>query len=429
MSEGPQQSTMIADRAYARSLDAEDPLAGYRAQFVHPQGPDGSPVTYLLGNSLGLMPRSARAAVEEEVERWGSLGIGGHFEGLAPWLTYHETFRASSAAVVGARPEEVVAMNTLTVNLHLMLVSFYRPHGARTKILMEAGAFPSDRYAVASQVQWHGLDPTDAIIVAQPRVGETTLRTEDIEGLLAERGREIALVMLSGINYLTGQWFDLERITNAGKAQGCAVGFDLAHSAGNVPHALHDWDVDFAVWCTYKYLNAGPGAVAGCFVHERHAHRADIPRLAGWWGNDPNTRFEMRPRFEPNAGADGWQVSNPPILSAAPLKASLTMFDEVGLDALRAKSIKLTGYLESLLRDLATDRFEIITPADTLARGCQLSLKVPHDAKDLFDAISRQGIVVDFREPDVIRAAPAPFYNSFEDAWNFADALRQGVRE
>ena len=427
MSDRAPQSTMATDRDHARSLDAVDPLAGYRAQFVHPQGLGGQPVTYLLGNSLGLMPRSAQEAVEEELARWGSLAIAGHFRGQAPWFRYHESFRASSAAVVGARPEEVVTMNSLTVNLHLMLVSFYRPQGTRTKILMEAGAFSSDRYAVASQLEWHGLDPADTIIVAQPRGGEATLRTEDLEGLLAERGQEIALIMLSGINYLTGQRFDLQRITDAGKAQGCTVGFDLAHSAGNVPHALHDWDVDFAVWCTYKYLNGGPGAVAGCFVHERHAHRTDLPRLAGWWGNDPDIRFEMRPRFEPDAGADGWQISNAPILSAAPVRASLALFEEAGLEVLRAKSIQLTGYLEGLLHGVGTGRVEILTPTDPEARGCQLSLKVLGGAQAVFESLSQRGIVVDFREPDVIRAAPVPFYNSFEDAWVFVDALRDAL--
>ena len=321
-------------------------------------------------------------------------------------------------------------MNSLTVNLHLMMTSFYRPEGSRTKILIEDSAFSSDRYAVESQARIHGLDPSSTILTVRPREGEWTLRTEDIEGMLEERGREIALVMLSGVNYLTGQRFDIERITLAAKRRGCAVGFDLAHGAGNVPHSLHDWEVDFAVWCSYKYLNSGPGAVAGCFVHERHARSPDRPRLAGWWGDDPGKRFQMHLGldFAPQQGADGWQLSNPPVLAMAPLKASLDVFDAAGLDALRVKSIKLTGYLAGLLRELGTSRFQVITPPDPEERGCQLSIRVRDEARELFEELGRRGIVADFREPDVIRVAPVPLYNTFEDVWVFANELGRAAK-
>ncbi len=415
-----------SERDHARSLDAADPLAPYRDRFSFPKKSDGSPVVYLLGNSLGLMPDSARAAVEAELRRWGSLAVDGHFQGPDGWLTYQEVFRDKAARLVGAQPNEVVFMNTLSLNLHVMLTSFYRPEGggARTKILMEENAFPSDRYVVDSQVRLHGLDPSSAVIVARAREGESILRTEDIEALLDERGEEIALVMLPGINYLSGQLFDMQRIAAAARKQGCVVGFDLAHSVGNVAHALHDWDVDFAVWCTDKYLNGGPGSVGGAFVHERHGANATIPRLAGWWGNDPAIRFEMRESFEPHAGAAGWQTSNPSILAMAPVRASIEMFDEVGLDTLRAKSRQLTGYLEGRLDGLGSTAFEMLTPRDPEARGSQLSLQIPN-AREVFSRLSERGVVVDFREPDILRAAPVPLYNTFEDAWVFVDELRK----
>ncbi len=419
--------SLPSEREYARSLDTADPLARYRERFAFPRQDDGSSAVYLLGNSLGLMPESVRAAVAEELRRWGTLAIEGYFQGSLPWYTYQDSFRETAARVVGARPHEVVMMNSLTMNLHVMMVSFYRPAGKRTKILMEENAFPSDRYAVASQVQMHGLDPSSTVIVVQPREGESMIRTADIEALLEERGEEIALVMLGGINYLSGQLFDMDRIAAAARAQGCVVGFDLAHSAGNVPHSLHDWDVDFAVWCTYKYLNSGPGSVAGCFVHERHASNHDLPRLAGWWGNDPAIRFEMRESFEPHDGADGWQVSNPSILAMAPVKASLELFEEVGMEALRRKSVALTGYMETLLHGLASDRFEIITPGDRDARGCHLSLRVGDGAQNVFTELAERGVVVDFREPDVIRAAPVPLYNTFDDVWVFVDELKRSL--
>ena len=419
------------DREHARSLDAGDPLARYRAQFAMPKGPEGKPAVYLCGNSLGLMPQSARSAVAQVLDDWASLGVRAHFEPPTPWFSYHEVFRDVGARLVGARPGEVVIMNSLTVNLHLMLTSFYRPAGRRVKILVEESMFSSDRYGVASQVQLHGLDPASTILVAPTRseAGQQAVPTEEIEGILDERGPEIALVMLSGINYFTGQWFDIERITEGAHRQGCLVGFDLAHSAGNVPHALHDWGVDFAVWCSYKYLNSGPGAAAGCFVHERHTGNRDLPRLAGWWGHDPDTRFQMHRNldFTAQGGAAGWQVSNPSILAMAPVKASLDMFDEVGMEALRTKSVKLTAYLEELLRRPDSDRFEILTPRDPAVRGCQLSIRVLQQPNDVFARLGQRGIVVDFREPDVIRVAPVPLYNTFEDAWVFAEEFVRAV--
>ena len=422
-------ASVPTDRAHAESLDLADPLAAYRNEFVFPKRADGSPVVYLCGNSLGLMPVSARLAVEQELERWGALAVEGHFKGESPWYSYHEAFKDMGARLLGARSDEVIMMNSLTVNLHLMMTSFYRPHGDRTRILVEDDMFPSDRYAVTSQMRLHGLDPSSALVVARPRPGQSTVATEDIEEILAEQGQEIALVMLSGLNYFTGQLFDMARITGAAKRAGCMVGFDLAHSAGNVPHALHDWDMDFAVWCNYKYLNSGPGAVGGCFVHARHANDRDLQRLAGWWGNDPSTRFQMHLNqdFVPQSGADGWQVSNPAILALAPMKASLEVFDRAGMDALRTKSIKLTGYLEGLLRSVPTDGFEILTPTDPAARGCQLSLRIRHDPKGLFTRIADRGVVTDFREPDVIRVAPTPLYNTFLDTWTFVHELRHAL--
>jgi kynureninase len=334
------------DEEYALELDASDPLSGLREQFHFPSR-DGRDVCYMTGNSLGLQPRGVGAAIAQELEDWQRLGVEAHFDGRSPWYSYHEQFRAPLARLVGARPGEVVAMNALTVNLHLLLVSFYRPAGRRVKILIESNAFPSDLYAVRSQLAFHGHDPDECLLVAEPREGEQALRTEDVESLLDRRGEEIALLLFGGVNFVTGQLFDLRRLTAAAQRNGCVAGFDLAHAAGNVPLQLHDWGVDFAAWCSYKYLNAGPGAVAGCFVHERHGSDPGLPRFAGWWGNDPETRFRMQlqRRFVPVAGADGWQLSNPPILALAPLKPSLELFDEAGIGALREKSLRLTGYL------------------------------------------------------------------------------------
>jgi kynureninase len=417
------------DRGHAETLDREDDLASFRDRFAFPTAASGRDVVYLCGNSLGLMPKEARKLVDGELDDWERLAVEAHFRGGTPWFSYHEVFRENGARLVGALPGEVVMMNSLTVNLHLLMVSFYRPSGRRTKILIEESAFPSDRYAVASQAAWHGLDPKDAVLVASPRTGESTLRTEDLEALLDERGDEIALVLLSGINYFTGQLFDIQTITARAKAKGCTVGWDLAHAAGNVPVALHDWDVDFAAWCSYKYLNAGPGAVAGCFVHARHGADSSIPRFAGWWGNDPATRFRMHESlaFVPREGADGWQISNPSIFAMAPLRASLAIFEEAGMGRLRAKSIRLTGYLESLLQGPDLGNVEILTPSDPAARGCQLSLRVRGGSRDLFEALSHCGVTADYRDPDVIRVAPTPLYNRFQDVWDFVAAFRECV--
>lgn len=417
------------DRAFAEELDRDDPLCTFRDQFALPRASSGVPVTYMCGNSLGLMPREAAVLMQEELEDWAALGVEGHFRARRPWFSYHEGFRHSTARLVGARPSEVVVMNTLTTNLHLMMATFYQPRGARTRILVEDEVFPSDRYAVRSQAAWHGLDPDETVILAAPRAGEHTLRTEDIEGLLVERGEQIALVLLGAVNYFTGQWLDVFRITAAAREAGCIVGWDLAHAAGNVPLRLHDWDVDFAAWCTYKYLNAGPGAVAGAFVHERHGRNPELPRLAGWWGNDPDTRFAMHENMEfvPRTGADGWQISNPPIFSLTPLRASLDLFDAAGLEALRAKSIRLTGYLESLLGTLESEAFTVITPSDPDARGCQLSLQIAeggNEPRRWFAALREADVVADFREPDVIRVAPTPLYNTFSEVWDLANVLR-----
>ena len=412
--------------SFARRLDEQDALAPYRDRFRIPAGPDGRDAVYLCGNSLGLQPKDVGARIEQELRDWARLAVDAHFKGATPWYSYHEVFREPGARLVGARPGEVVMMNGLTTNLHLMMVTFYRPTETRHKILIENAAFPSDNYAVRSQLRLHGYDPGVALLVARPRAGEQRIRTGDVEALLEERGDEIALVMLGGVNYYTGQLYDMARIAAAARRKGCRVGYDLAHAAGNVPLMLHEWDVDFAVWCSYKYLNAGPGAVAGCFVHERHGKDPGLPRFAGWWGNDPKTRFRMHleEEFVPREGADGWQLSNPPILAMAPLRASLEIFDECGMERLRAKSIRLTGYLAYLIDRLPGGRIEIVTPREPAERGCQLSLRVLGGrARELFRALEAQGIVCDTREPDVLRVAPVPLYNTFHDVWTFARSL------
>jgi kynureninase len=398
-------------------------LARFRDQFAHPISATGAALVYLCGHSLGLQPLAARQRINEELDDWAALGVRGHESARRAWIPYHEFMRAGLANLTGAQPGEVVAMNSLTVNLHLMLASFYRPSGDRTRILMEANAFPSDRHALASQISWHGLDPREQLLELQPADASGVISTEQIEYFLEHRGAQIALVVWPGTQYLSGQVFDLPRIAAAARKAGCAVGFDLAHSIGNVPLNLHDSGADFAVWCSYKYLNAGPGAIGGCFVHERHAEAQELPRLAGWWGHELLTRFAMGPQFTPAAGADGWQISNPSILSAAPLLASLEQFHDAGLAHLRAKSVALTGYLAFLL-DAAP--VEILTPGGIQSRGCQLSLRLGRDARHgraVFEYLQRAGMVCDWREPDVIRAAPVPLYNSFEDVFRFANAL------
>jgi kynureninase len=412
-------------RDFAQALDRGDPLAAFRERFCLPKRPGGEPAIYFCGHSLGLQPRRARDVVLAELDAWADHAVEGHFRADAPWYTYHELLRGPGARLVGGRPHEVVFMNGLTVNLHLLLATFYRPDRERWRILIDEPTFPSDRYAVATHLRHRGYDPAEALVVASPRPGELLLREEDIEDLLDREGRRIAVVLLAPVNFLTGQMLDVPRLIKAAHRHGCAVGLDLAHAVGNVPLALHDWGADFAVWCSYKYLNGGPGAVAGAFVHERHGTNLDLPRLAGWWGNDPTTRFRMQlePNFVPRAGADGWQVSNPPILALAPLRASLELFDEATMPALRARSERLTGYLLDLLLTLPPTRREIITPAEPSRRGCQVSLRVPDEPRRVFAALQAAGVVCDFREPDVIRAAPVPLYNTFEEVWSFAQAL------
>jgi kynureninase len=411
-----------ASAEFAAKLDARDPLRSYRDRFHIPKAPDGTDCIYFVGHSLGLQPKTARAYIEQELDDWEKLGVEGHFQAKHPWLPYHRFLTDQSARIVGAKPVEVVVMNSLTVNLHLMMVSFYRPTKQRQKIVIEGGAFPSDQYAVKSQIQFHGFDPAHSLIELRPRQGEATLRTDDILSLIDREGDSIALIMLGAVNYSTGQFFDLEAITRAGHAKGCVVGFDLAHAAGNVPMQLHDWNVDFAVWCSYKYLNGGPGCVAGCYVHERHAAE-DLPRFAGWWGHDEQTRFRMGPNFQPTRGAEGWQLSNPPIMAMAPLRASLEIFDEVGMPALREKSISLTGYLESLLDDRHSQQFSIITPRDPAQRGAQLSLRVPHRGRAVLERLAEEGVLCDFREPDILRVAPMPLYNTYLDVHKFVERL------
>ncbi len=420
----------LTTRNHARALDAADPLRGFRERFHLPVHTDGEPVVYLTGNSLGLQPRSAAAYVQAELAHWAEHGVEGHFRPPSQWVDYHRFLTEPLARLVGAEPTEVVAMNTLTVNLHLLLISFYRPTATRYKLLLEGGAFPSDQYAAESQARLHGLDPADAIVELRPRAGETTLRSEDIEATIQEHGDSLATILLGGVNYYTGQLFDMAAITRWGHAVGATVGFDLAHAAGNVPLQLHAWDVDFACWCSYKYLNSGPGGVSGAFVHARHAHRFDLPRLAGWWGHDPAVRFRMAAGFRPAPGAEGWQLSNAQILPMAVHRAALEILDEAGgMAPLREKSERLTGYLDAQLRglNLPLETLNIITPADPAQRGCQLSLLVGANGRALFDALTAEGIVADWREPNVIRIAPVPLYNSFEDAWRFVDVLRQVV--
>jgi kynureninase len=409
--------------ACATALDADDVLAPYRDCFHLPKGRDGQPCLYLCGHSLGLQPKSVSAYVEQELRDWARLGVEGHFTAQTPWLSYHETLTDQTARLVGARPREVVVMNALTINLHLLYVSFYRPTPQRYKILIEGDAFPSDRYAVESHLKWHGYDPAEALVALTPRAGEATLRTEDIEAVLRRDGQSIALVWLGGVNYYTGQAFDMARIAALGHAQGCLVGFDLAHAAGNLPLHLHDWDVDCAVWCSYKYINAGPGAVAGCFVHQRFAQRPDLPRLAGWWGHNKSSRFDMPPAFDPIPGAEGWQVSNPPILQLAALRASMALFDDVGMARLRAKSERLTGYLEFLLDRHDLEHVALLTPRDPQQRGAQLSLRFTRYGREIHERLTRAQVVCDWREPDVIRVAPVPWYNTFQDVYTFVDLL------
>jgi kynureninase len=410
---------------FARAEDDADPLRSFRDHFLLPRRPDGSPMVYLCGHSLGLQPAAARVLVGQELDDWARLGVEGHFHGTTPWYSYHETLRDAGARLVGARSDEVVFMNSLTVNLHLLMATFYCPAGRRRCILIDEPAFPSDQYAVQSQVRHHGGDPAEFLLAVRPRRGEHTVRMEDVEEFLERRGSEIAVVWWNAVNFLTGQFFDLPRLTAAAHRQGCLVGLDLAHAVGNVPLSLHDWGVDFAVWCSYKYLNGGPGAVGGAFVHEKHGRNTSLPRLAGWWGSDPATRFRMQLQadFIPKEGADGWQVSNPPILSMAPLRASLALFDAAGMPALREKFARLTGYLRYLLGRTPPGCFEVATPYDAAQCGNQTSLVVHDRPRELVRALEDAGVVCDFREPNVVRVAPVPLYNSYQDVWTFAAVL------
>jgi len=414
------------DREHAHALDSADPLQAWHDRFVLPQDEAGREVVYLCGHSLGAQPTLAAEYVEEVMRDWRTLGVEGFFAARHSWLAYHERATPTLARLVGAQPEDVAVMNTLTVNLHLMLVSFYRPAGGRTALLVERHAFPSDRYAAESQVRFHGLDPARDLIEMAPREGEDTLRTEDVVATIEREGPRIATILLPGVQYLTGQRLDLATITAAGRRAGCTVGWDLAHAIGNVPLNLDDAGADFAVWCHYKYLNGGPGAAGGAFVHARHAQRRDLPRFAGWWGQEQSSRFQMGPEFRPTPGAAGWQVSTPSILAMAPVVASLEHFASVGLAALRAKSVALTGYLEALIDARLAGRVTLLTSRDPNERGAALSLRLEcgrDAARRAFDGLCARGIVPDWREPGVIRAAPVPFYNRFDDAWRFVDAL------
>ena len=413
------QPQFQAGEDFPIAMDQRDPLKDYRDRFLIPKTSSGDCI-YLCGHSLGLQPKTAAAYVEQELKDWAALGVEGHFHAKNPWMRYHRLLTEQTAELVGAKPLEVVVMNSLTVNLHLMMVSFYRPTKERHKIVVERGAFPSDQYAVKSQISFHGFDPAASLIELTPRPGESCLHDEDIDALIAREGHEIALIMLGGVNYATGQAFDMARITRAGHARGCVVGFDLAHAAGNLLLKLHEWGPDFAVWCSYKYLNGGPGCIAGCFVHERYTHSWELPRFAGWWGHDEGSRFEMGPEFQPMPGADGWQLSNPSIVSLAILRASMDIFHEAGIEQLRAKSVVLTGYLEFLLNQNASRKFSIATPREKERRGAQLSIRVPERGRALCEQLNREGIVGDWREPDTFRVAPVPLYNSFQDVFRFA---------
>ena len=411
--------------AFAKAADKNDPLAQYREQFYLPQDKGGNPLVYMCGNSLGCQPKAVAHYIEQELNDWADLGVEGHFDAENPWMPYHEMLGESMANIVGAKPTEVVVMNTLTTNLHLMMVSFYKPTEKRHKIIIESDAFPSDRYAVESQIKHHGLDPAESLILWKPRDGEELCRFEDLEAIVKEHGDSIALFLIGNTNYYTGQCYPIKKITELGHAIGSVVGFDLAHGVGNIMPNLHENNVDFAVWCTYKYLNSGPGSLGGCFVHERHVSDTTINRFAGWWGHNKDTRFNMRHGFDPIPTAEGWQLSNPPILSMAAIRASLDIFAQAGMENIRAKSIKLTGYLEYLIYELKNDRIDIITPADPDQRGCQISIQVKNADRKLHDQLTKAGVISDWREPDVIRVAPAPLYNSFEDVYELVERLKK----
>lgn len=416
--------------SFAKEKDNQDLLKLYREKFYLPTFTEN--VVYFTGNSLGLQPKSVQSYIQEELNAWAKFGVEGHFLAEKPWFEYHEFLTEKAANVVGALPKEVVVTHSLTTNLHLLMVSFYKPEGKRTKILCEAKAFPSDQYALESQVKFHGLDPKTDIVEIAPREGEHLIDEEDIYAKIEELGDELALVMIGGVNYYTGQLFDMKTITEKAHAVGAIAGFDLAHAAGNIHLKLHDWGVDFAAWCTYKYMNSSPGGVSGMFVHEKHEYKPELPRFAGWWGYDKETRFLMEPGFNPMKGAEGWQLSNAPVLGMAAHLASLDLFEEVGMKSLCAKRDDLTAYLEFIINDVSERNknatFEIITPKDKTKRGAQLSILAHGQGKALFDAMTEKGVIADWREPNVIRVAPAPFYNSFEDVYRFGKILEESIQ-
>jgi kynureninase len=411
---------------FATGLDEQDTLGRFRERFFIPQR-NGKDCIYLTGNSLGLQPKTVARFIRQELDDWAKFGVEGHFRARNPWLSYHEIFPKQLSKIVGCLPGEVVVMNSLTVNLHLLMVSFYRPAKDRYRIICETKAFPSDQYAIESQVRYHGYDPDNAIMEVKPREGEHTIHTEDILSAINQYSHQTALVLFSGINYYTGQYFDIKEITKAAHKAGAYAGFDLAHAAGNVEMSLHDWDVDFAVWCSYKYLNSGPGGVAGVYIHEKHIADKTLPRFAGWWGHTKETRFQMQKGFEPIPTAEGWQISNAPILSMAAHKASLDIFEEAGIDQLHKKRQKLSGYLWYILNDIngrqSKKVIEMVTPADEKERGCQVSIKMLERGMEVFNALTEQGVIVDWREPNVIRVAPVPLYNTFEDVWQFGNLI------
>lgn len=413
------------DIEYAYDQDRNDPLKTYRAQFLFPKMASGQPKLYFNGNSLGLQPKGVKSVIDRELKHWADFGVKGHFSGPNPWIPYHQKLASPMAKIVGANPEEVVIMNTLTVNLHLMMVTFFRPQGKRTKVIMESDAFPSDRFAVESQMKHHGFNPDTEIIYATPRPVEQLLRQEDLENLIDQYADQLAMVLIGVPNYYTGQVIDMKQTVRKAHQVGARIGFNLAHAAGNIPLNLHEDGPDFAVWCTYKYLNAGPGNLSGCFIHERHAHNKALPRFAGWWGQHPEKRFKMRMDFDPAPGADGWNLSNAPIFQLAALEGSLKLFEEAGMEALRKKSLQLTSYLEYLLYQLPHDQFEIITPSNPSARGCQLSIRIKNSSPDLYEKLTNRGIVTDWRDPDVIRAAPVPLYNTYLEVFEFVRNLRE----
>ena len=415
--------------AFAQQLDAQDQLSQYQNEFSFPQV-NGKKVIYFTGNSLGLQPKRAKTYVDEVMNDWANLAVEGHFYAEKPWWDYHERFANPLSKLVGALPSEVTVMNTLTVNLHLLMVSFYQPTSKRYKIICEEKAFPSDQYMFQSQVRFHGYEPEDAIVEIKRREGEHNIRLEDVLAKINEVGDELALVLIGGVNYYTGQVFDMKTITQAGHNVGAYVGWDLAHAAGNIELQLHDWQVDFAAWCSYKYMNSGPGNASGCFIHEKHHTNSELPRLAGWWGHNKERRFKMEPNFDPVQGADGWQISNLPILSLAPYLASVELFAEIGMEALIEKRNTITSYLEFVLHEIDREvkgNFEIITPANQQERGCQLSVFLHGEGRSLFDYLMKNGVIVDWREPNVIRFAPVPLYTSYEDIYRFGQILKTGI--